>query len=394
MKKLFQNFFFFILCAASFFAKAQSDSSNQAHHIAIFAPLYLDSAFDANGNYRFDKNFPKFLNPGLEFYEGVQLAMDSLQKEGAALDITLYDTKCPSKNISQILQSSGFQNTDLIIGHVSPLELRQLANAALRKNIPFINVNFPNDGNITNNQSLVILNSTLKTHCEGIYKFLQKNYATSPITVFRKKGALEDKLKNYFTDIEKNTGSVPLKLKYITLEDNFDSKTLRHYLDSNIQNIFIVTSLDEAFAKNFCFQLSPLAKTYHTTVIGMPTWDNISDFSQPLYNGLEIMYSTPFYINPNDSLVTHIQQYFKANFYMRPSDMVFRGFETTYHFAKLLHQHGSNLSSSIGEKKYEVFDAFDIEPVFLNKQNIVIDYFENKKLYFIKKVDGNISAAN
>ena len=391
MKKLFQNFFFFVLSATSFFAYAQNDSANQAHRIAIFAPLYLDSAFDATINYRFDKTFPKFLNPGLEFYEGAQLAIDSLQKEGVTLDFTLYDTKSSVKTISQILQSSDFQNTELIIGHVSPLELRQLANAALRKNIPFINVNFPNDGNITNNQSLVILNSTLKTHCEAIYKFLQKNYATSPITVFRKKGATEDKLKNYFIDIEKNTSSVPLRLKYITLEDNFASKLLSHYLDSNIQNIFIVASLDEAFAKNFCFQLSSLTKTYQTKVIGMPTWDNISDFSQPLYNGLEIMYTTPFFINPNDSLVAHIQQYFKTTFYMRPSDLVFRGYETTYHFAKLLQEYGSNLSSSIGEKKYEVFDAFDIEPVFLNKQNMVPDYFENKKLYLIKKADGNIS---
>jgi hypothetical protein len=126
----------------------------------------------------------------------------------------------------------------------------------------------------------------------------------------------------------------------------------------------------------------------------MPTWDNISDFSQPLYNGLEIIYTTPFYINPNDSLASHIQQYFKAAFYMRPSDMVFRGFETTYHFARLLQQYGSNLSSNIGEKKYEVFDAFDIQPVFLNKQNMILDYFENKKLYFIKKVDGNVSTVN
>jgi hypothetical protein len=71
--------------------------------------------------------------------------------------------------------------------------------------------------------------------------------------------------------------------------------------------------------------------------------------------------------------------------------MVFRGFETVYHFAKLLQQHGSNLTASIGEKKYKVFNDFDIEPVFFNKQNITPDYFENKKLYFIKKVDGNVS---
>jgi hypothetical protein len=391
MKRLFQSILFIVLSAAWFFADAQNDSAHQTHHIAIFAPLYLDSAFDATLNYRFDKNFPKFLNPGLEFYEGAQLAIDSLQKEGATLAISLYDTKSSTNTIAQILQSNDFQNTELILGHVSPLELRQLANAALRQNIPFINVNFPNDGNITNNQSLVILNPTLKTHCAAIYKFLQNNYGTLPITVFRKKGATEDKLKNYFIDIEKNTSAVPLKLKYITLEDNFDSKFLKHYLDSNFHNIFVVASLDEGFAKNFCFQLSSLTKMYQTSVIGMPTWDNISDFSQPLYNGLEILYSTPFYINQNDSLVSRIQQYFKTNFYMRASDMVFRGFEITYHFTKLLQLYSTNLSSSIGEKKYEVFDAFDIEPVFLNKQNMVLDYFENKKLYFIKKVDGNIS---
>jgi hypothetical protein len=373
---------------------AQNDSANKVYHIAIFAPLYLDSAFDETGNYRFDKDFPKIFNPGLEFYEGAQLAIDSLQKEGAHFEVSLYDTKSTKKSIGQILQSSEFQSTDLIIGHVSTLELRQLANAALHKNIPFINANFPNDGNITNNQSLVILNSTVKTHCEGIYKYLQRNFATQSIVVFTKKGVLEDRLKGYFLDIEKNTSSVPLKLKFVTLEKNYDAKQLKPYLNENLQNVFVVASLDEAFAKDFCFQLSPLAKTYKTTVIGMPTWDNISDFSQPLYNGLEIMYSTPFYVNQNDSLVTHIQQYFKANYYMRPSDMIFRGFETFYHFAKLLEEHASNINSNIGERKYNVFDNFDIEPVILNKQNMTIDYFENKKLYFIKKVDGNISVAN
>src|SRR5947207_5561621 len=57
------------------------------HKVAIFAPLYLDSAFDDLGNYRYDKQFPKFINPGLEFYEGAQLALDTLTKEGAPLEV-------------------------------------------------------------------------------------------------------------------------------------------------------------------------------------------------------------------------------------------------------------------------------------------------------------------
>jgi len=50
-----------LVLALSSFSQVDSlhkDSANRVPHIAIFAPLYLDSAFDAAGNYRYDKIFP------------------------------------------------------------------------------------------------------------------------------------------------------------------------------------------------------------------------------------------------------------------------------------------------------------------------------------------------
>jgi len=395
MKINFRYFLCCILLAIQAVAGlAQTDTvgtsrDTSRHQIAIFVPLYLDSAFDAAGNYRYDKNFPKFINPGLEFYEGAQLALDSLEKEDAPLEIHIYDTRSATQSLTQVIQSPSFQKTELIIGYVASGELQQLATAAVHLNVPFLNVNFPNDGGITNNPDFVILNSTLRTHCEGIYKFMQRNYATRPILLFRKKGAQEDHLQHYFMDIEKTTASVPLKIRYITLEDNFNAGSLIPYLDSNTQTICVAGSLDEGWSRNFCQALASLNKTYTSSVIGMPTWDNI-DFTGPQYSGEEIVYSTPFYTNPADNLVRSIQLYFKTRFYSRPSDMVFRGYETTYRFAKLLLQYGKGLSGSIGEKKYKVFNDFDIQPI-LNKQTMTLDYFENKKLYFIKRMDGNFT---
>ena len=370
------------------------EDSASRHQIAIFLTHYcLDSAFDASGVYSYDKNFPKFIKHGQEFYEGAQLAIDTLQKEAARLDVRIYDTRSSSQSLQQVLESPEFQRTELILGQVVNGELQQLATAAARKNIPFINVNFPNDGGITNNPSLVILNSTLRTHCEGIYRFLQRNYPTKPVVFFRKKGVQEDRLKGYFMDIEKTTASVPLKVKYVTLDDNFDASALTASLDSTVQTICIAGSLDEVFGSRLGETLAALGKTYHTTLIGMPTWDNM-DFSRPELSGEETFYSTPFYINGADTLVKLIQQNFKTRFYSRPSDMVFRGYECVYRFASLLLLHGKALSGSIGEKKYKVFTDFNIEPVFLNRQSMTLDYFENKKLYFIRKVDGNISVVN
>jgi hypothetical protein len=280
------------------------------------------------------------------------------------------------------------QHAGLIIGHVTPAEAKVLADAALRKNIPFINANLPNDAGISNNQSLVILNSTLQTHCESIYRFLQRNYPISPVIIFRKKGVMEDRLQTYFADAEKNTSGVKLKVKIISI-DEAKPGSLLQYFDSTKLTMVIAASLDEAFGKGIAQQLAAGSISYPTLLIGMPTWDAITDFNKKEYKGLSIIYTTPFYNAKTDKTSVGINNYFKNVLYSRPSDMVFRGYECMYRFGKLLIDKGSNLNTSIGEKKYKVFTDWDIQPV-LDKQTMSLDHFENKKLYFVKKADGVI----
>jgi hypothetical protein len=371
--------------------RLQADT-NSRHQVAIFLPLYLDSAFDATGNYRYDKNFPKFINPGLEFYEGAGMALDSMRKEGSRLEVHFYDTRSATQSIQQVTADSTFDSTELIIGVVANGgEEQQLAAVALKHHIPFVNVNFPNDAGITANPDLVILNSTLRAHCEAIYRYLQRNFPTKPLVFFRKQGTQEDRLKGYFTDLDHTTAGVPLKIQYVTLDDNFDNAALTANLDSAEQTVCIAGSLDEAFGTRLAGVLAYL-KAYPTTLIGMPTWDNL-DFSKPELAGKELVYTTPFYMNPADTLVKQINQYYKVRFYSRPSDMVFRGYETIYRFGHLLCLHGRELGGSIGEKKFKVFNDFNIEPVFLTR-SMTLDYFENKKLYFIHMTDGNVTAVN
>jgi len=398
MKKNRLHILLFILALCSWtisFSQTDSlagrtDTVPKRHHIAVFAPLYLDSAFDATGQYRYAKSFPKFINPGLEFWEGAQLAIDSMKKEGLQLEVHVYDTRSATQPVLSILQSEAIKDMDLLIGHVSLNEAGLFSKMAARLSIPFINVNLPNEAGATNNPYYVVLNSTLMTQCTGIYKFLQKNFSVSTITVFRKKGSTEDLLKNYLTEAEKSTMGVPLKLKYVTLENNFTQEDITDYLDSNKTNVCLVASLDAFFGQQICQHLAAVSSSYTTTVIGMPTWDQF-DFEKPIFKGIEVYYSTPFYINPADKLAVALNEHFRVNFYSRPSDMVFRGYETVYHFGHLLDVHGKNISSGLGDKKFKLFNELDVQPV-IDKKTMTLDYFENKKLYFIKKVDGLVKA--
>jgi len=375
--------------------KTSAQTAAPVYKIALFAPLYLDSAFDDNSEYRYAKNsFPKFINPGLEFYEGAQLALDSLNKEKVPLEVHVFDTRAANKTIQEQLASPEISNASLLITYCSASEIKTFADAGLRKNIPVVNVNLPNDGGVTGNPFFVMLNSTLKTQCEGIYRHMQKQYALDRIVVFRKKGTLEDRIRGYFDDYAKSTNGIPLKLKYVELSDSFQLKQLISHLDTTQLTLCVAGSLDENFGKRLTAQLAALKKqNYKAAVMGMPTWDGIKDFTKPEYRGIEIIYSTPFYNPRTDKVSQSITTVFNTRMYARPSDMVMRGYETVWRFVKLLTTYKNDLASNLSRKEFNLFREIDIQPV-LNRQQMTLEYFENKKLYFLKWQDGIIKSVN
>ena len=375
-------------CLLSIGLKAQPGKQR----IAIFAPLYLDSAFDATNTYRFDKNFPKFINPGLEFYEGIQFAIDSLNKENVPLEVFIFDTRSNKQLLQE--QINGVDSLALIIAHATVQENWVLADEAKIRNIPYINVNLPNNGGITNNPFFVMLNPSLKTHSESIYRYLQKFYPTNTVTVLTKKGQLEEMIKTYINEFAQSTVSVPLKLKWVDLTDSFTVRQLLPMLDSNRQNVFFAASLDDHFNRRLITQMALAGRSYKTTIVGMPTLDNLDrDFSKSEFKGPEIIYGHPFYNAKTDKLSTQINNHFSTQMYARPSDMVFRGYEVMWKYSKLLDKYKRDLSSNLSDKSNKVFTDFDIQPV-LNKQTMEMEYFENKKLYFLKWQDGVIRGVN
>lgn len=384
MKKFFKVFLLLLFIAFCYPSVAQLP---QRHKIALFAPLYLDSAFDAGYNYRFNKSFPKFLNPGLEFYQGAQLALDSLDKAGAPLEVYVYDTRSRRSSLAQQLMAPELRNVEMIIAHANSAEVRVLAEAAKTRKVPFVSTTLPNDAGITNNPYYVILNSTLRTHCENIYKYLQQNHGSERIYILRKGGAQEDLIKGYFQEFLRNTASAPLKIQYKEVGNEVNLASVSSELDSTRRNVFIAGSLDEAFGNRVLEGLSGFSETYPITLIGMPTWDGLA-LSKPDYKAMEIIYSTPFYYGRWSALSSRITNDFVSRINGRPTDMYYRGYETMLRFALLLLDTKKDVASNLTRKGNYVFTQFDIQPVFLNKQNMTLDYFENKKLYIVRYVNG------
>ncbi len=377
-------------CLSSLSTLAQSNVARQK--IAVFTPLYIDSAFNGS-SYRYDKTFPKFLNPGIEFYQGVQWAIDSLETKGAPLEVFIYDSKSQKIPLAQRLNNAELSDVQMFIAQGSSADVRILATEAQRRKIPFISATFPNDAGITNNPYLVILNSTLRTHCEAIYEYLQKYHSRDKIVFFRKNGSQESQIRDYFLNVAKTTTATPVNFEFVDIGNNFTVNSLTSHLDSTQKNICISGSLDENFGNNLLQQLSSMGNSYPITVLGMPTWDAFN-FSKPEFQSIEIIYTTPFNYNRAGGLSGHLNGLFEETISSRPTDMFFRGYETMLRFGLLLLDTKKDVSSNLTRKGNFVFTQFDIQPVFLNKSAMTLDYFENKKLYFIRHSKGIQSTVN
>lgn len=366
-------------------------AQNPIVKVAVFAPIYLDSAFSEN-NYKLGNNISRNILPGLDFYNGMMMAIDSLKAEGTSAEIFFYDTKSSTEPIQQILEKPELAGLSLIIAFFNNRnEIKPLADFAANNKIPLISETYPNDGGVTENPYFVLINPTLKTHADAIYKYLQRNNATNNIVWVKRKGNMEDMIQSYFAENNKKTPALPLRMKTVELVDSFSTADLLLNLDSNRQNIVICGTLNESFSISIIKTLSA-NKDYSTQVIGMPTWDGMKELTRSDLKGVDVIYSSPYNFSKTDKLRILITTKYRNKFLSRPSDHVFKGFESVYHFTKLAVKHQAKLIHNLSDKSYKLFNDFDIQPFKLKKENLNPDYLENRKLYFIKKVDGQIKS--
>ena len=390
MKKKFLTALLSLIASLSFFnAAAQADSSKlfPTYKVGIFAPLYLDSLFTDN-NFRYKQGLPKFMIPSLEFVQGAQIALDSVKLGKENIDATIYDSKSYTQNISWLINAKKLDSLNLIIGSVKDADYKQLADFALQKNIPFISATYPNDGGVTANPFTVIINSTLKAHCEAIYSYLIQNHGTDQIFLCRKKGAQEDKVAGYFKFLNEQDGKPLLTIKTL-ITDSATGDFLQPKLDSNRQTVIIGGSLDENFAASLTTACYDLSGSYHITLIGMPNWDGFASLQKKdNYENFPVYFTSPYFNSKLDNFSKMLNNTYLKKFKIKPSDMAFKGFETVYLFTRLLAKYPKDLIAHINDKTEKVFCDYNIRPVLLKKENTTPDYFENKHLYFIRILNG------
>ncbi len=396
MKKFIISLFailFFLVIVTDLKAASDTIPTVKKYKVAIFAPLYLDSVFAETGSFRYKEGMPKFIAPALDFINGAQIALDSMLLENDNIEATIYDTKSFGQPLSSLIKNNKLENTNLLIGSVRDADYKQLADFAQAKSIPFVSATYPNDGGITKNPYLLLVNSTLKAHCEAIYSFLLQSHGTDKIFLCRKKGNQEDKVASYFKMINEQDGKQLLNIQTLNFDSSISAAFIKTKLDSTKQSVFIGASLEEGFAVELAKAVNSLHEHYPLTLIGMPNWDGFRAFTKKeSFENFPIFFTSPYYNTKTDSCSRQLTDAYSRRLKGKPTDVAFKGYECVRLFVKLLTLYPNDFMDHLNERSVKVFSDYNFRPV-AKKGNDVTDYVENKHLYFIKILNGSVMRA-
>ncbi len=366
-----------------------ADTLHTRVRIAVLLPLNLDSAFNGTEYNLSNSRISQYFLSGLDFYSGVMMAIDSLQKEHTNIEVWIYDTHNANQNIMQLTSQMKPLNFSLIIACITnAAEQKTISDFSATNSIPVISATFPNDIYLENNPFFIMVNPIWKTHVDAIYNYLAQNYGGKTITLFTRKGALEDKITN---ELNKMNVNHLIRISTIVLSDNFSADDVLKHLDSTTQNIIACGSLYEFFGQTLIKILNDNGATYSSVLMGMPTWSGMNGVTGNDADKIQIVITTPYNYVSGGQFVSTISDNYKSLYYSRPSDMVYKGYETMYHFTKLLLSNPDNFINKLSDSSYKFSNEYDFAPVRLSQTSFVPDYVENKKLYFIKIISGHIT---
>jgi hypothetical protein len=346
------------------------------YRIDIIIPLYLDELVQDN-KLTFTGKIPDKAQAGINFYQGIKLAADTLKTIGYTADIYVHDLNATCVSLDQLIASDSFGNSDLIIGFVPAQQVTALATYAAKKQINFVSAFSPSDANIHDNPYFILLNPTLQTNCASIVKSALKLQPNGRILLYKHSRSSNDSnAYNYIVDQSKASDFTEVDCNQLP-----DSATLASLLDNINTNIILMPILDVAYADKLVQQLHRSFPKYKFEIFGMPSWKSLTTNRRMMDWGghIGINITQAYYFDPSVSVGQQFATAYRNAYGTQASEIAFRGFELVYWMTDLLQKYGTLFNDKTEDDGMAIFTRFDLKPKLDKAQRFL--YIENKHLY-------------
>jgi LysM repeat protein len=289
----------------------------------------------------------------IQFYEGVLLAVDSMQKAGMRIRLNVYDTERSPESIRKYIYDTGFLKTDLIIGPVYPSIQKEIATIALKNRIPFVSPLSSNSALLQSNQYYYQVNPTRDFLADKTADLIAEEYFNSNFIVFRT-GADAD------GQIEKVIGRVREKLFNSGYWGRPDGFTFNIYdferegpfgfsriLTYEKENVIFVPTNNEGDLSIALSNIDNLSDEYPITLIGFNWYQKFNSINIEHFHNLQLKFIAPYWIDYEDTATVRFIKKFKDHYYTEPDNFGIQGYDVAFYFLNAIKRYGTDFNKCL-----------------------------------------------
>jgi len=348
----------------------------EEYHVALLLPLYLT----ANDTINLEKVVPDPDSPNyeeelemfadsfavrddrivyprsesfLQFYEGVLVAVDSLQRSGMNVKLHVFDTNQSAETIQSILNTPEFRNVDLIIGPVFPELQGPVAGFARMKGIPIVSP-LSSSGNLEEtNPYYFKINPTKEYLIQKTASYIADEYFDKNLVVLSmgnyqhlpEAGLVNMTREKFFFSPYRDQSQQVLFHEYNLQQEG--ALGLTRILKKDQENVFIIPSETEAQVSVAVTNLNAAAENYPVTLIGLSNFQRYKSIQTEYYHHVKMNLLSPYYVDYKAPVVNQFIRKFRRNFSDEPNQFSFQGYDVAYYFMSALYNYGKDFMSCL-----------------------------------------------
>ncbi len=308
-------------------------------------------------------------NLATEFYMGVELAIDSLEREGFKAVVKVIDIPLDSIGILRKLNTPEMKAMDLVFAPLLPLSADIVGGWAKKEQIRMVCASACNSALLSQNPFIYSSITSDISQQELLAKYTLNKYTSAEIILIKPDNAKENDLyqayRRKFIELAKQQGNKKL---IEATPANFTT-----FIRKTGESVLVYPARDKGPVLTFINTLHKNVGKYNDasiTVLGMKEWggfDELSGYYKSKYN---VSWASTNDINYKLPETQTLLRLFRAKYRTDMGKASAHGFDVFYYFVKTL------LMKEPVEK--EVINAFEM------KQVNALSGFENKSSYILK----------
>ena len=325
----------------------------------------------------------------VHFYEGVLLAVDSLQRAGMNVELHVFDTNQEQAVVDSLVQLDVFREMDLIIGPIFPNLQEPVGNFAYKNRIPMVSP-LSSSGNFEEkNPWYFKVNPTKDYLVRETADFIGEEYFNQNLIVLQM-GEYKHLPEAILVDLcrEKffSTGYHDLDREVRFHEYDFLAEGywgLTRILSKDKQNVFIIPSETEAEVSVAVSNINSLAEDYPVTLVGLSNFQHYRSIQSEYYHHVNLQLLSPYFVDYHSALTNRFIGQFRDDFAAEPNQFSFQGYDVGFYFMSALFQYGKDFIDCLPSHHVQLnqaefyFDRVSRYGGYLNRGLFVVNYKKN-----------------